>query len=299
MTNMANLVITASIVICISVLSIHVVDGGKCKYIPHCNDCAYDPNTRRATCFVCDPFFGLVTENTFSKCKSCALNEGCSNCTDFTVCTRCQNTNLGPDLNGVATCSACGQNCRTCRTSGGGKCDSCRPGSTKINGVCEKCDIPNCNTCDDTLKTCASCSSGYRLQNNNCEACVDNCRMCAKTAARCDYCKDRFFVESDTGLCKPCPENCKTCGDINTCSICNIGFYLDGNTCSPCDDSCQSCTGKNDCQYCKQGKPFNGKCRCADNCKSCQRAGNGKCDECADGYVQSNEKGCKKADNLN
>jgi len=299
MANMSNLVITVSLVICISVLSIHVVDGGNCKYIPHCDDCTYDPNTMKATCFKCDPLFGLTTEYGFSKCKNCTLNEGCSRCRDFTVCDQCKDTSLGPDLKGVATCSPCGKNCRSCKVSGGGKCDTCSPGAKKINGICETCDIQNCNSCDDTLKNCVSCNSGYRLQDNQCAACVDKCRICSISQARCDFCKDGYFAESDTGLCKACPDNCKTCGDFDTCSVCNMGFYLDGNTCSPCGDDCLSCNGKNDCQFCRQGKAFNGRCKCADNCKSCQNLGNGKCDTCEDGYVQSDEKGCRKADNAN
>ena len=40
-------------------------------------------------------------------------------------------------LNGVLTCSAaCALNCRSCATSGGGKCDSCLPGYTVTNGTC-------------------------------------------------------------------------------------------------------------------------------------------------------------------
>lgn len=292
--NFSKVVATVGLVLCLIVILIAVADGGRCKYIPHCDDCTYNPDTRRATCFTCDKLFGLCTENGFSKCKNCSENEGCLLCKDFTKCDLCRyRARDGPDMNGKATCSACAPSCKSCATSGSGKCDICKIGSKKVGDTCRTCDVEHCSYCDSTFTQCSACQSGYFLENNKCTACTPGCSLC-KDRDRCSVCKSKFFLEDD-GTCVGCIANCNDCDDHKTCISCNMGFFLnDMKTCDPCDDSCLVCSSKDTCSYCKEGKPVGGSCKCADDCESCKNAGYGKCDSCRMGFTQSEGKGCKK-----
>lgn len=282
------------LVICLSVTFIGNVEGGKCTRIPHCNSCTYDASTKRATCSECDKLFGLTTVNGFSTCRNCSENTGCLLCKDFTSCDLCRFSNTGPAGDGTATCGACAENCRSCKIAGAGKCDSCELGSKKVGDYCQKCTVENCGYCAQSFDTCATCKPGYFLENNQCTLCDSNCRLCG-SAKRCNFCKDKFFLEQDSGSCIPCINNCKTCKDFGKCDECSMGFFLNSmGECAACDDSCLVCSSETKCSYCKQGKPVDGSCKCADNCESCQKVGYGKCDACARGYTQSEGKGCKK-----
>lgn len=292
--NSTKMIAAACLLICLSVICIGVVDGGNCKYIPHCDDCKYDPDTKKATCFRCDKLFGLTQEYGFSKCKNCSDNEGCLLCKNFQKCDLCRfSYRDGPDMDGRATCSACAPNCRSCKESGAGKCDVCAAGSRKVGDRCQLCNAENCAYCDSTFQTCTSCKNGYFLEDNKCTLCQDNCKLC-ESKTRCRMCNDKFFRD-DNGQCMPCIANCRTCNDFGRCNECSMGFFLDVfNQCSACDDSCLVCTSKDVCTYCRQGKPVDGSCKCAPNCESCQKVGYTKCDSCERGYTQSEGKGCKK-----
>lgn len=294
---MDKFIVTACLLICISVTYIDVVAAGGCVYIPHCNKCTYDANTQRATCQECDPLFGLTTVNGFSRCLNCSDGTGCLFCKDFTSkCEKCKfPARDGPDNNGQNTCSACGPNCRGCSKAGSGKCDNCQNGARKIGDQCETCDVGNCRKCDEDRATCTRCMDGYFLNNNQCTKCNDpNCRNCLD-AGSCITPKDFYFLEKDSKICRSCPENCPTCEDFDHCTRCTMGFFVNNkNTCTQCDDSCLVCTGTDQCTYCRQGRPVDGSCKCAPNCKSCRNLGYGKCDECMEGYSQDQGKKCKK-----
>jgi hypothetical protein len=297
MANQMKSILSVCLVISVSTIFIDVVDGGACTRIPCCNNCTYDVEAKKATCHQCDPMYGKTKVNGFDRCLSCSLNEGCTKCTDFSKeCDLCRFSNHGPDK-GKNTCSPCAPYCRSCRKTGSGKCDVCEPGSRKVNDICEKCSVENCRYCDGSTTTCASCVSGYFLEKNTCQQCVANCRAC-HNAQKCDYPNDHYFVLPDSGQCVECSENCRACKDVDDCTSCNTGFYVDAKKgCSPCDESCLACTAKDTCTYCKKGKVENGSCKCADNCQSCDTAGNGKCDKgkCITGFVESEGKGCKRS----
>jgi len=286
------------LLVCLSVVFINGVEGGRCKYIPHCDECTYNPDTKRATCTKCDPsdLYGLTTVNGFSMCRACSENSGCLKCKTFELCTLCRFPGRdGPDFDGVATCSACSANCRSCKSIGGGKCDICGVGSRKVGENCQACTVSQCKFCESDATVCTGCLSGSYLVNNECKPCVDNCRMC-HNSDKCDYCANYYFLESDTGLCKPCMDNCRICADFGECTSCKDGFYVDNQKqCQPCDDSCTTCKSKDECYSCKQGRPANGSCKCAANCESCATLGRGKCDKCLPGFVQNKEKACKRA----
>jgi hypothetical protein len=300
MTSQIRVLAAACLLVCLSVVFVDVVDGGKCPYIPFCDEFTYNNETRRATCTKCEAsnLYGLTEVNGFSRCLPCSENDGCLKCKDFTRCDLCRfPAEQGPDFDGRATCSACAKNCRNCAKSGSGKCDYCRPGNRKVGDQCESCAVPNCNYCDGSVLRCSACAPGYYLEDNQCKPCIGNCRTCANSET-CNICMDYYFLDDGGRRCQPCPDNCKKCLDFGQCQICKLSYYLDNNKkCSPCEDNCLVCTGKGKCTYCKKGRAIDGSCACADNCKSCENLGFGKCDACLPGFVQSDSKGCKRANN--
>jgi hypothetical protein len=40
-----------------------------------------------------------------------------------------------------------------------------------------------------------------------------------------------------------CVSNCLACSDVDVCSICEFGFYLEGSLCKGCNYSCRTCIG--------------------------------------------------------
>ncbi len=96
-------------------------------------------------------------------------------------------------------------------------------------------------------------------------------------------CPARYFPDSSTPknlFCRSCPSLCNYCNDENTCTICDIGFYLDyffGETRRLCVDRCQP--GRypdNSTMECKS---------CLSNCQTCDNGTT--CFQCTQGYVLS------------
>lgn len=139
---------------------------------------------------VCPDFYYA---NTFYNCLSCdALNMGCKNCSDPTVCvscdpgyvllnSRCLTTTPDGYLNisGVAvpcegecaTCSNTLTNCTACRSLNlfNNTCQSlCPVGTVPLNRLCQPCTYP-CSECVNITTKCTKCatnSSLYLLINN-------------------------------------------------------------------------------------------------------------------------------------
>ncbi len=70
-----------------------------------------------------------------------------------------------------------------------------------------------------------------------CTQCISSCRTCAKgSPATCVDCGDGAYLDSlNTGKCKPCSPNCKTCSSKG-CNECWEGFNL--NEQMTCSENC-------------------------------------------------------------
>ena len=105
-------------------------------------------------------------------------------------------------------------------------CNKCYPGKTPSASkeVCVSC--PNgCIECDVNLK-CISCSSNLYLvpETGECKSCGGNCKTCS--ASSCSECLQEYYVDSKDKKCIRCPENCMVCSDYNTCTSCKPGFEV-------------------------------------------------------------------------
>lgn len=55
-----------------------------------------------------------------------------------------------------------------------------------------------------------------------------DCLKCS-TAAKCDVCKNGFFLDSKSGECKVCGAGCISCYETGACHTCDTDYNLQGN----------------------------------------------------------------------
>jgi hypothetical protein len=207
-----------------------------CSSVVNCAVCPTVSGAARCNqCFA--PLYGLNTTADPPTCILCSSISGCSQCTTTSVCQICADTSTtGPDLKtGLATCSACGGNCKYCGDAGSGLCDVCEEGSqTPVSSQCV-CG-PNCLSCTNngyTLCDEGECIAGYGLSatTSNCQPCAKYCQKCntpAAGAGKCDVggCITGYTTNSQ-GLCvvpPDCDVSCATC--VNGVCGCAPDFAL-------------------------------------------------------------------------
>lgn len=187
---------------------------------------------------------------------------------------------------------ACGSNCLACKitTENVVDCTTCNSNSYKelsnsIN-TCKLCKttMNGCDTCTDK-STCSKCTSGYKLNDGNCENCAlinDACIECDVTISpkKCTKCKSGYHLKDNR--CFDCPPDCETCKfnseNILKCSKCKAYYTsVDRINCNSCPENCFDCEVVNNQLTCKEGKcdSFFGLSekklciKCPDNCISC------------------------------
>lgn len=78
---------------------------------------------------------------------------------------------------------------------------------------------------------------------------------------------DEYLVD---GECADCGDNCVTCTDADTCTICGEGYGAVDGECGECDDdNCIMCNAADTCFWCNVGYgAVDGECaECSDeNC---------------------------------
>ena len=211
-----------------------------------------------------------------SNCDICFNNSKCQTCSsgfktleDKTACvTQCpkfyyEDSNL---------CKRCEENCETCDSNG---CSSCvngfflysaAPKGSQCKGVdgcpdyfygdyltntCKDCrtNSPNCIQCERDGRSCKKCDAGYKLLNRKC---FDNCpyRHFSTTTA------------SGEDICIKCADtNCKVCSSLNTCTQCEINYFLKNGDCElTCGDEYYKDTSLSNNFQCGN---------CLANCKFC------------------------------
>ncbi|XP_049434017.1 proprotein convertase subtilisin/kexin type 5b isoform X1 [Epinephelus fuscoguttatus] len=125
---------------------------------------------------------------------------------------------------------------------------------------CKKCSSL-CETCVGSRSDqCTTCRTGFHL-NEGSNTCVANCG-------------DGFYLDTDSNICRRCPENCRKCTNSNICTECKPGMSLQGNKCQ---------------MTCDPGTYYNGHRRtcepCHRACATCAGTGIEACTKCADGYL--------------
>ncbi|KAL4512373.1 hypothetical protein ABPG72_005375 [Tetrahymena utriculariae] len=323
--------------------SYYITNDNICKSCHQsCQTCQGGLDTKCETCF--DGFNLLKLQDGGKKCIICgegffkdpmgnchACVENCSVCDNESTCQVCKVNNSSPiyideslqclsscDLgNGyfsyfdtVYKCAKCSTNCQVCNS----------------NNVCKQCLqntylVLQANGVDVKYGRCGTCSGNYRIINQNCISCDDQCSGC--DANGCTSCSSGFYFDENTkicifcdvqaqkyinnGQCLKCNSKCQTCsgpnetdclecfGDLTKnlngeCVKCDIknGFYvnMDSKQCLPCAINCQQCTGPDisECTLCQQGLNL-----------KINKAGQQICDKCdiSEGYFIEGAK-CSK-----
>ncbi|KAH0576139.1 Cysteine-rich membrane protein 2 [Spironucleus salmonicida] len=258
-----------------------------------------------------------IVEMPCAKCK-----EDCVTCAGLNaVVNHCTSCKQGEYLSYDNYCRECHKDCEQC-TGPEQTCDGCKDGFYDTLGVCEVClgdedqeddcvcgTSKHCLDCNPSnMKQCASCQEGYDISSSTpCEGCLPGYVSIAI---------------KDENICVECDNTCRECsGTKTTCTACNDGFILSGNTCTkclaettqicPCGNSlnCTTCNlnNTNACATCKEhydttASPPCSKCEpkyfeqnitngkectlCRNQCETCMDAN--KCLTCQNGnFLQS------------
>ncbi|KAL6628865.1 hypothetical protein U3516DRAFT_657675 [Neocallimastix sp. 'constans'] len=281
-------------------------ENGTCEVIDNCPINSYQKGEK----CICNDGLYMNEDKT---CEPCS--PGCELCTSLDNCTKCKD---GTFIN-EGICEACSPGCEYC--SGPDDCTKCKDGTYIKEGKCEACS-PNCELCsgsDDCIKCKAGtikneekgicevndncpinsyqkgekciCNDGlYMNEDETCEPCSPGCELCTNLD-NCTKCKDGTFINE--GKCEACSPGCELCSDSNTCTKCKDGTYINNKICEACSPNCELCTGPNDCIKCKDGTFKNeekGTCEVNDNCPINSYQKGQKC-ICNDGlYMNDNEK---------
>ncbi|XP_058630422.1 proprotein convertase subtilisin/kexin type 5 [Onychostoma macrolepis] len=283
----------------------YLTDDGECEAChSSCESCWGEMNTQCNTCLkgqylnadqmcVARCPAGSFGSKESGHCETCP--QGCAQCQDEQLCTRCQSARKNPLY------LQAGQCVRKC-TRGypvGQVCKSCASGCTS----CEK-NATNCLSCEETLllhkhECVEGCPPGHTVRNRECVQCPESCVICSEdrlcTECKEDFflhagqcivvCPDGFFEDTDQGICERChadcelcdgpePNNCDSCSDTDhtlhngAClAPCPAHTYKESRSgeCMACDSSCLTCSGPHDtsCSSCSEGLAMDAHGRCA------------------------------------
>ncbi|CAD8173047.1 unnamed protein product [Paramecium pentaurelia] len=181
---------------------------------------------------------------------------GCTQCTDYQVCTSCQS-----------------------------------PYYFLVQNLCQRCASP-CETCDDQ-GACLTCISGYMVVGNDCQRCQSPCSQCSGELYKCTSCKQsppqHYYLSGQS--CILCEFPCVSCISKNICTSCNQGYYLNQSQyCIKCTEPCLDCNGPTNCLSCINQEYYielgDNQCQiCSNfdsNCLTCQAYN--QCSSCKTGY---------------
>ncbi|KAL4480119.1 hypothetical protein ABPG74_020635 [Tetrahymena malaccensis] len=199
-----------------------------------------------------------------SQCLTCTSSKNCTECqANYQIiqnnCQACL-INQGQYYDTSSkTCGSCLQNCLFYKYGGDNLCKAC-PVTSPQNTVsnCQSSQLQclyNSQTKNYELTgVCSICNEGYTLSNN---ICVDSCSLITQnyyyevSSSQCkctsayqykyirqnnsifcsNYQQPGYFCDSNK-ICNMCKQqNCQTCPDQNTCTLCISGYYLWLNQC--------------------------------------------------------------------
>ena len=271
--------------ICFSCDEDHFLMDNQC--IPYSSQCKqYSINSN--DCESCDKGFflkeGRCHVNTASFCSEFSQHkDGCSAChADFYLeDDRCVPRSKSKNCREVARtsdqCISCfkthyiaGGFCisygkATCKTFDDNKdiCLACEEGKFWMShGVCEEYSVTNCKEYMLWADKCKICEEGlhYLGSNGNCHHAtpVDKCFKYSNIKNECIQCSDGFYLFS-ANECRTNPDGIFKCIEYTnneTCSKCELGFYLENNFCERSTITVNSCfnySGNGVCAECISG----------------------------------------------
>ncbi|KAH0575897.1 Cysteine-rich membrane protein 1 [Spironucleus salmonicida] len=236
-------------------------DINKCADRYFCTGRALEQNEKEMPCAKCK-----------DSCLTCAgLNA---------VVNHCASCKAGEYLSHDNYCRECHADCPSC-TGPEQTCDGCKDGFQDTLGECEICpgedDQENdcvcgtskhCLDCNPSnMKQCASCQEGYDISSSI------PCKNCLPGYVS--------IAIKDENICVECDNTCRECsGTKTTCTACNDGFILSGNTCT----KCLAVTT----QICPCGNSL--------NCTTCNLNNTNACATCKEHYDKTASPPCSKCE---
>ena len=251
-----------------------------------CEEGYYKDN--QGACQKCDTSCATCNGIGQNACTSCPEEKylKTNQCIDKTGCTndhypdqlsrKCISCGAAVDKGGIADCTACKYNAAVSK-----------PQCTACNNKKVKTALDGTTTCVELASGCQDADHFKDDDNTACILCSDTrgsdpvknkgiaqCKACTKqkgAAPECSACLDGYFYDGSSSTCKNCAANCATCtsDQIDTCTVCLLGFFLktDGTTeCILCGDTAQG--GIDGCAECS-GTAGSLKCtKCSPNRKS-------------------------------
>ncbi|KAM4528249.1 proprotein convertase subtilisin/kexin type 5 [Odontesthes bonariensis] len=125
--------------------------------------------------------------------------------------------------------------------------------------------------CKRCFSSCESCTGS---RSDQCTSCLPGHHLTEGTNTCTATCRDNYFLDHDTNMCRKCSENCLKCTSYSICTECKPDTSLQGNRCQ------RSCAAGfyHDTQE--------GVCKpCHEACATCAGAGAEACSHCAEGYL--------------
>ena len=193
-------------------------------------------------------------------------------------------------------CLDCTNNCQTCMNST--YCFSCVDGysiTTESTCVESTRTVTGCKQLIQGTAKCALCHEEYFRDNEGgCGKCLGNCKTCFEPGT-CIQCQNEFFLTRDSTECISYDEleNC-TEKTHSGCTMCDDGYYIDGQYCSLCSDriaNCSLCTNDGVCQMCEDENVLvNNECVHFSMIRKCTKSSGSKCTECSFWYKPNESK---------
>ncbi|KAL4460396.1 hypothetical protein ABPG74_000147 [Tetrahymena malaccensis] len=279
-------------------------DTGFFLYQNQCkNSCQthYFPNSITRTCDICDPSCNNCNGKQSDQCTDCppGIFLDSSSTPGKSVCVaKCPNKYFGDTSVTPNICRDCNQGCSTCNCYQctvlnictacqspnylvGTKCSSCQLGyyGDPITFVCKPCNVSCASCVGGTSSDCTSCPPNNFLyvlngsQGKCLAVCPSTPPLFGQNSMCVSQCSNSTFGDNQDPqrLCKPCNSQCNLCygPTFDSCTKCNLGFYLYNNSClsicpngtyqnssnlrcDSCDEYCGTCRGpsKQDCLTC-------------------------------------------------
>ena len=153
------------------------------------------------------------------------------------------------------------KNCKSCLTSNPNYCMTCLINYTNRNGICVKCEIPNCDLCL-IENECNRCKVNYALIKNQCIKDIngDKIPFCLYYKDnQCSQCENNYILENgrctlnniylqNTSYVKLSCNN-----DNYRPQVCLKKFYYKNEGCLPCKDpKCKFCYDGIGCIICEE-----------------------------------------------
>lgn len=204
-----------------------------------CNTGYYRPNTGVLNCLIC-PAGSYCVANVKATCDTAIT--AYQDLPGQTSCKSCATANAIVSANRDACVCANGY------YKSASSCSACNAGSFCVAEVSQPCPAgqvqpltaqSSCTPCTGVLvpnsaKTECVCPDGQYMGSNGCTDCEINNRCINGISYPCDSSLYQYQPSKGQTTCLACGSHFTLLGPTNTSCICEVGYYLNGDSCNVC-----------------------------------------------------------------